>query len=163
MHLEMSGKWRPFCLSLNVLMLTAKLPFTVMLENVSVGRGCVNPFCASASYYKPCWCLKWKYSGYSTSISWRLMPRARFLPLALSKLRLCSANPRPGYLSNLSCDWPSTAWAYSEQGTENGPRLLALTGHQGPWHWLGRINWSLSSTETNFNCLCHLIINNSKC
>ena len=47
--------------------------------------------------------------------------RARFLSLAQSKLRLCSANPRPGYWSNLSCDWPSTAWAYSEQETENGP------------------------------------------
>ena len=25
------------------------------------------------------------------------------------------------YWSNLACDWPSTAWAYSEQDTENGP------------------------------------------
>ena len=40
---------------------------------------------------------------------------------ARSKLRLCSANHRPGYWSNLPCDWPSTAWAYSEQETENGP------------------------------------------
>ena len=47
--------------------------------------------------------------------------RARFLSLARSKLRLCSANHRPGYWSNLPCDWPSTAWAYSEQETENGP------------------------------------------
>ena len=46
---------------------------------------------------------------------------AHFLSLAQSKLRLCSANHRPGYWSNLSCDWPSTAWAYSEQETENGP------------------------------------------
>ena len=42
---------------------------------------------------------------------------ARFLCLALSKLRLCSANHR----SNLPCDWLSTAWAYSKQDTENGP------------------------------------------
>ena len=34
--------------------------------------------------------------------------------LTWSKLRLCSANHRPGYWSNLPCDWPSTAWAYSE-------------------------------------------------
>ena len=47
---------------------------------------------------------------------------ARFLSLARSKLRLCSANHRPGYWSNLPCDWPSTAWAYSEQQTENGTR-----------------------------------------
>ena len=39
---------------------------------------------------------------------------ARFLSLARSKLRLCPANHRPGYWSNLPCDWPSTAWAYSE-------------------------------------------------
>ena len=50
--------------------------------------------------------------------------RARFLSHARSKLRLCSANHRPGYLSNLPCDWPSTAWAYSEQETENRPRSL---------------------------------------
>ena len=37
------------------------------------------------------------------------------------KLTLCSANHRPGYWSNLTCDWPSTARAYSEQETENGP------------------------------------------
>ena len=48
--------------------------------------------------------------------------RARFLFLAWSKLRLCSANHRPGYWSNLPCDWQSTAWGYSEQETENGPR-----------------------------------------
>ena len=47
--------------------------------------------------------------------------RARFLSLARSKLRLCSANHRPGYWSNLPCNWPSTAWAYSEQETENWP------------------------------------------
>ena len=46
---------------------------------------------------------------------------AQFLSFARSKLRLCSANHRPGYWSNLSCDWPSTAWAYAEQETENGP------------------------------------------
>ena len=44
--------------------------------------------------------------------------------ITLSKLRLSSANHRPGYWSNLPCDWPSTAWAYSEQETENGPRAL---------------------------------------
>ena len=37
--------------------------------------------------------------------------RARFLYFARSKLRLCSANHRAGYFSNLVCDWPSTVWA----------------------------------------------------
>ena len=46
------------------------------------------------------------------NISW-----ACFLSLAWSKLRICSANHRPGYWSNLPCDWLSTAWAYSEQDT----------------------------------------------
>ena len=40
-----------------------------------------------------------------------------------SKLRLYSANHRPGYWSNLPCDWPSTAWTYSEQETENRPSM----------------------------------------
>ena len=47
--------------------------------------------------------------------------RARFLSLARSKLRLCSAYHRAGYFSNLACDWLSIVWAYSEQETENGP------------------------------------------
>ena len=54
---------------------------------------------------------------------WHSLTRARFLSLARSKLRLCSANHRPGYWSNLPCDWLSTAWAYSEQETENRPWL----------------------------------------
>ena len=50
------------------------------------------------------------------------MPWACFLSLAQSsKLRLCSANHRAGYFSNLACDWLSKVWAYSEQETENGP------------------------------------------
>ena len=47
--------------------------------------------------------------------------RACFPSLAPSKLRLCSANHRTGYFSNLSCDWLSIVWAYSEQETENRP------------------------------------------
>ena len=43
----------------------------------------------------------------STSQSW-----ACFLSLARSKLRLCSANHRAGYFSNLACDWLSIVWAY---------------------------------------------------
>ena len=56
--------------------------------------------------------------------------RACFLSLAQSKLRLWQANHWPGYWSYLPCDWLSTAWAYSEQETENGPwypYLLWLT------------------------------------
>ena len=50
-----------------------------------------------------------------------MMTRARFLTLASSQLRLCSANHRAGYFSNLACDWLSIVWAYSEQETEHGP------------------------------------------
>ena len=49
---------------------------------------------------------------------------ARFLSLAQRKLRLCSANHRAGYFCNLTCDWLSIVWAYSEQETENGPGIL---------------------------------------
>ena len=47
---------------------------------------------------------------------------ACFLSLAQSKLRLCLANHRAGYFSNLACDWLSVVWAYSEPETENVPR-----------------------------------------
>ena len=63
-------------------------------------------------------------------VSGRPKIRARFLSLAQSKLRLCLANHRAGYLSNLPCDWPSAAWAYSEEETENGPRF----------HWCFSLN-----------------------
>ena len=59
-------------------------------------------------------------------LSW--LSRARFLSLAPSELRLCSANHRPGYFSNLACDWLSIVWAYSEQETENGPWCCWLYG-----------------------------------
>ena len=49
--------------------------------------------------------------------------RARFLSLTRSKLRLCSANHRAGYFSNLACDWLSIVWAYSKQEIENRPRI----------------------------------------
>ena len=69
----------------------------------------------------------------------------RFLSLAWNKLRLCSANDRPGYWSNLPCDWPSTAWAYSEQETENGP--WSLYAPQVDCICL-RFPWSMSKTAT---------------
>ena len=50
--------------------------------------------------------------------------RARFLSLARSQLRLCSASHRSGYFSNLACDWLNIVWAYSEQQTENAPSFL---------------------------------------
>ena len=59
----------------------------------------------------------------------------RFLSLDWSKLRLCLANHRPGYFSNLACDWLSIVWAYSEQGTENGPWLaVEISSWGGMWY-----------------------------
>ena len=48
--------------------------------------------------------------------------RDRFSSLIRGKLRLCTANHRAGYFSNLTCDRLSIVWAYSEQDTENGTR-----------------------------------------
>ena len=61
------------------------------------------------------------YLWQSESHSWD-----HFLYLARSKLRLCSANHRPGYWSNLACDWPSTVWAYSEQETRKRALMYAI-------------------------------------
>ena len=44
--------------------------------------------------------------------------KARFLSLARSKLRLCSANHRAGYFSNLACDWLSLLWARHRKGAQ---------------------------------------------
>ena len=56
---------------------------------------------------------------------------ARFLSLAQSKLRLCSANHRAGYFSNLACDWLSIVWVYSKQKTtQNVMLLIPLNGTQ---------------------------------
>ena len=68
-----------------------------------------------------------KYGNCSTMLCLSNKIRAHFLSLARSKLRLCSANHRSGYWSNLPCDWPSRAWVYSEQETENGPRCCNNT------------------------------------
>ena len=80
---------------------------------------------------------------------------ARFLSFAQSKPRLSSANHRPGYLSNMSCDWPSTAWANSEQEAEIGPRYPLRWGYkywrrdkskpQNHHHWL-HLNNKVSNT-----------------
>ena len=43
------------------------------------------------------------------TLSW-----ARFLSLARNKLRLCSANHRAAYFSNLACDWQSIVWPYPD-------------------------------------------------
>ena len=60
--------------------------------------------------------------GFPILVRWHLYiesaPRAPFLSLARSKSRLCSANHRAGYFSNLACDWLSIVWAYSEQERE---------------------------------------------
>ena len=50
---------------------------------------------------------------------------ARFLSLAHSKLRLCSASHRTGYFINLACAWISILWLYSEQETENRPWMVS--------------------------------------
>ena len=46
---------------------------------------------------------------------------ASFLSFAWSKLRLCLANHRAGYFTNLAYDWLSIVWAYSEQEIEYEP------------------------------------------
>ena len=47
--------------------------------------------------------MVWSHEAASHHQS-QCWPRSRFLSLARSKLRLCSANYMPGYRNNLSCD-----------------------------------------------------------
>ena len=45
-------------------------------------------------------------------VPWSLsVPKPRLLLLVRGGLGLCSADPRPGYWSNLSCDWLGADWA----------------------------------------------------
>ena len=59
----------------------------------------------------------------SHQLTWHYFPTIIVLryPCPGPVFCLCSTNHRPVYWSNLPCDWLSTAWAYSEQETENGP------------------------------------------
>ena len=79
---------------------------------------------------------------------------ACFLSLTWSKLRLCSANHRAGYFSNLACDWVSIVWAYSEQETENGPWYHFVLSH----------NWLLTATieQRSLVLIKHAIINHTR-
>ena len=76
--------------------------------------------------------------------------QTRSLSLAQSKLRLCSANHRPGYWSNPPCDWPSTVWDYSEwEKMRPGP-----THPAGGW-WLvlcSRILCNCVHGNATFGC-----------
>ena len=74
-----------------------------------------------------------------------------FLSLGLSKLRLCSANHRPGYWSNQPCDWPSTAWAYSEQETENRPWSYINRKHPLMLRLFSKLSLCVS------HCICMLL------
>ena len=66
-----------------------------------------------------------------------LKTRARFLSRTRSKLRLCSANHRTGYFSNLVCGWQSIVWAYSKHESENGPRYQQIMsmGTRAPFQY----------------------------
>ena len=63
------------------------------------------------------WLLSIFLSTYSQNTTNNLDP---FSISCSSYPRLCSANHRAGYFSNLACDWLSIVWAYSEQEAENG-------------------------------------------
>ena len=65
-------------------------------------------------------------------------PWTCFLSFARStKLRLCSANHRPGYWSNLPCDWP-----YSQQETENRPKRT-----RNRRRWMRKTDWVIGSSQ----------------
>ena len=81
--------------------------------------------------------------------------RARFLSLTWSKLRLCSANHRAGYFSNLACAWLSIVWAYSKQETENGPRRPSHLRYfdrirNSTKIWSALVSNTLSQSQRNF-------------
>ena len=111
---------------------------------------CVVVLLNFAHIHQGCSTIILGYSNHSDSdTTW-----ARFLSLAQSKLRLCLANHRTGYFSNLACDWLSIVWAYSEQETENGPwrnMVNSLTTGTGCLD-SDRV-WYCDEYHTKHNCL----------
>ena len=102
-----------------------------------------------------CLLITWWYKepGHQQPWYWARSPdvfRARFLSLTRSKLRLCLANHRAGYFSNLACDWLSIVWAYSEQETENGPwfQRQILECYAGNPLWTSDTIWQQSTGST---------------
>ena len=84
--------------------------------------------------------LNWRNSGINppdltvppgSVIRSRIMTRAHFLSLVRSKLKRCSASHRPGYWSNLPCDWPSTAWVSPSKRQKTGPGERTLLLEEG--------------------------------
>ena len=113
----------------------------------------IDVFCAEKAIFKITFRVRQNlqqiWHSWHTRVTWKYLgimgpewldkcnkTRVRFLSLARSKLRLCLANHRPDYWSNLSCDWPSIAWAYSKQETENGPRIAAWVGQRDFFHMI---------------------------
>ena len=95
--------------------------YDVTVMNIQYFMGQHNPiWMAWPKIVVPPLLMHWRYLCHQPSHQ-GVETRARFLSLAQSKLRLCSANHRAG---NLACDWLSIVWAYSEQETENGPRTF---------------------------------------
>ena len=72
---------------------------------------------------------KWWWCVYrdGSALEFVFRIRARFLSPTRIKHRLCLANNRAGYFSNLACDWLSIVWTYSKiqiskiQESEYGP------------------------------------------
>ena len=90
---------------------------------------------------------------------------ARFLSFARGKLRLCSANHRAGYFSNLTYDWLTIVWAYSEQETENRPitHSISIVSDRVTWHFglivftVGHENKRRLAFSDILNVLCHTV------
>ena len=84
--------------------------------------------------------------------------KARFLSLARSKLRLCSANNRAGYLSNLACDWLSIVWAYRLQARDRKPWWNGEPTTGVEWKWLFSLSYFGDLDSLYSNTYRHICI-----
>ena len=113
-------------------------------------QSCTEPSIFSCRSSSPTWDTDhfgaWQATALISDDWWprSVMPygitRARFLSLAQSKLRLCSANHRPGYWSNLPCDWLSTAWAYWILRARDRKQALAIMS-EPQVKYMSSISW----------------------
>ena len=150
-----SAKWQPFCLNLNKLMLN-----TTWYKCQEFLTGCLL-----------------NYIGFSNTVCFVINFSLRWVLTAL----ILWINPSMDHFVYATSQWKMTLqcnvfshWlgAYTDPAlqmwrqeysasTTSIPRLqmswlLLSLGHQQQWHWLCRINRSLSSMRKVFNFLCHL-------
>ena len=107
---------------------------------------------------------------FSTETPRMLVPRSFIAQNAPTESCRCTTripwyHQNPAYTHRILFALTACFWCWRELGQFHPwlviPWMIALPGHQQPWHCLCRINRSLSSMRKDFNYLNHLSVENA--